>query len=139
MPCAYTDLITKDAKEVKVGENVTLPDTSTRGYSWVATNETHYETITHLKCIIAKDPEGFPVSEMEKYESVDYDECQNTNPKTGQAYCDMKKGKCLNINSHTTDRRYQCVCDSDFIVKNNTDCHYGMSCFHYLISCIFKN
>ena len=138
MPCAYTDPITKDAKEVKVGENVTLPDTSARGYSWVASNETK-TPITHLKCIIAKDPEGFPVSEMENYESVDYDECQNTNPKTGQAYCDMKKGKCLNIDSHTTDRRYQCVCDSDFIVKNNTDCHYGMSCFHYWISCIFKN
>ena len=66
---------------------------------------------------------------MEKYESADYDECQNTNPKTGQAYCDMKRGKCTNIDSHAADERYVCECDKGFDIFDNKNCNYGMNCF----------
>ena len=107
-----------------------MPDTSVKGYSWVAANDETKTAITHLKCVISKDSDGFPVSEMEKYEASDFDECKNVNPKTGQPYCDMKQGKCINSDAQKFDQHYVCSCESGFDVFDNRACtYYGISLF----------
>ena len=121
-PCEFINPDTGDTKFVKIGDNVTLPDQSARGQSWVNENGT---VITVINCLIQKsyDPD-IPISGFQDYELSDINECASgvTNPKTGVQYCNFAESECVNLDLIDHGRQYLCSCKSNFTVYDNSAC-----------------
>ena len=118
--CPYTHPVTNEVTSVKVGDSVTLPEVN--GYTWTTADG---NTNTKVKCLISKSSTGLPIGIMEHFTKKDLDECQINNPSTGKPHCDMKHGKCKNLDIWETGTRFECNCDSSYILFNNIDCIYG--------------